>query len=44
MLTAEEVEWVNAYHDRVLSTVGEFLESSGKTAELEWLRTQCAHI
>ncbi|PIO62149.1 hypothetical protein TELCIR_16308 [Teladorsagia circumcincta] len=44
MLTAAEVEWLNSYHDRVLSSVGEFLESSGKTAELQWLQKQCAHI
>ncbi|KAK6026695.1 peptidase, M24 family [Ostertagia ostertagi] len=44
MLTEVEVDWLNSYHDRVLSTVGEFLESSGKTAELQWLQKQCAHI
>ncbi|VDO68153.1 unnamed protein product [Haemonchus placei] len=44
MLTADEINWLNSYHDRVLSVVGKFLENSGKTAELEWLQKQCAHI
>ncbi|EPB70630.1 hypothetical protein ANCCEY_10259 [Ancylostoma ceylanicum] len=44
MLTEKEVEWLNAYHDRVLSTVGEYLRKTGRTKEVEWLKKQCAHI
>ncbi|XGW19703.1 hypothetical protein V3C99_003501 [Haemonchus contortus] len=44
MLTADEINWLNSYHDRVLSIVGKFLENSGKTAELKWLQKQCSHI
>ncbi|XGW19705.1 hypothetical protein V3C99_003501, partial [Haemonchus contortus] len=42
MLTADEINWLNSYHDRVLSIVGKFLENSGKTAELKWLQKQCS--
>ncbi|KIH58812.1 hypothetical protein ANCDUO_10971 [Ancylostoma duodenale] len=44
MLTQNEVAWLNAYHDRVLSTIGEYLQKAGRTKEVEWLRKQCAHI
>ncbi|KAL6728989.1 hypothetical protein Aduo_000085 [Ancylostoma duodenale] len=44
MLTQKEIEWLNAYHDRVLSTIGEYLQKAGRTKEVEWLKKQCAHI
>ncbi|KAK6727883.1 hypothetical protein RB195_005511 [Necator americanus] len=44
MLTKKEVEWLNTYHDEVLSTVGNHLQKAGRTKELEWLKKQCAHI
>ncbi|RCN50361.1 peptidase, M24 family, partial [Ancylostoma caninum] len=44
MLTQKEVEWLNAYHDRVLSTIGEYLQKAGRAKEVEWLKKQCAHI
>lgn len=44
MLTPAEVEWLNSYHDQVLSTVGAYLEKAGKNSELVWLKKQCAHI
>lgn len=40
MLTAEEREWLNAYHARVLTEIGPFLDG----AELAWLKKACAPI
>ncbi|KAE9414059.1 hypothetical protein Angca_006720 [Angiostrongylus cantonensis] len=38
------VEWLNAYHDQVLSTVGGYLQKTNRTKEFEWLKKQCGHI
>jgi Xaa-Pro aminopeptidase len=38
LLTREELNWLNAYHARVLKVVGDHLQG----AELEWLTKACA--
>ncbi len=40
MLTAAELEWLNAYHAKVLEVVGPQLEGE----RLEWLKAQCAPL
>jgi Xaa-Pro aminopeptidase len=40
LLTAEELDWLNAYHDRVLAEIGPLLD--GET--LEWLEAATAPI
>jgi len=40
LLSGEELEWLNAYHARVLREIGPFLEG----AELDWLKRACAPI
>ncbi|KAJ1345983.1 hypothetical protein KIN20_000637 [Parelaphostrongylus tenuis] len=44
LLSPKEIEWLNAYHDEVLSTIGGYLQKTNKTKEFEWLKKQCAHI
>ena len=40
LLTAEELAWLNAYHDRVMKEIGDFLEGD----ELAWLNAACAPV
>ena len=40
LLSAEEREWLDAYHARVKREIGSFLEG----AELRWLEAACAPI
>ena len=40
MLTPLEVKWINAYHERVLSTLSPYLEG----ADLEWLQKACSGV
>ncbi len=40
LLSAEEREWVNAYHARVLAAIGPHLSA----AEADWLTQQCAAL
>ena len=40
LLTQEEIDWWNAYHARVLETIGPRLEG----AALDWLRAQCTPL
>jgi Xaa-Pro aminopeptidase len=40
LMAADEVEWLNAYHARVLNEVGDFLDGD----ELQWLRRACAAL
>ncbi|VDM57224.1 unnamed protein product [Angiostrongylus costaricensis] len=44
LLSHKEAEWLNAYHDQVLSIVGGYLQKANKTKEFEWLKKHCAHI
>ncbi|CAD6184358.1 unnamed protein product [Caenorhabditis auriculariae] len=44
LLTAAEIDWLNAYHDRVLAEVGQFLRSNEKENVLQWLQNACKHI
>ena len=40
LLSPEELDWLNAYHARVVTEIGPFLEG----AALDWLRRACARI
>jgi Xaa-Pro aminopeptidase len=40
LLTPEEVDWLNAYHQRVATEIGAFLTGS----EADWLRRACAPL
>ncbi|XP_041369026.1 xaa-Pro aminopeptidase 1-like [Gigantopelta aegis] len=38
LLTQQEIDWLNDYHDTCLQLVGEELKSQGKTQVLKWLK------
>jgi Xaa-Pro aminopeptidase len=40
LLTREELQWLDAYHARVLKDVGSFMDS----AALEWMEQACAPL
>jgi Xaa-Pro aminopeptidase len=40
LLSGDELDWLNAYHARVLREIGPFLEG----AEFEWLKSDCAPV
>ena len=40
LLLPEELDWLDAYHARVLREIGPFLEG----AELKWLQSACAPL
>ena len=40
MLTQEEIDWVNAYHERVFNSISPFLTPD----EAEWLKTKTKKI
>lgn len=37
MLSKEEIEWINGYHEQCRLVVGKLLEETGKDAALKWL-------
>lgn len=42
LLTKEDKEWLNSYHDEVLQKVGPLIEKVGDDRALNWLKTQCS--
>ncbi|XP_049884490.1 xaa-Pro aminopeptidase ApepP-like [Pectinophora gossypiella] len=44
LLTDFELSYINAYHARVLSTIGPILSNRGLTEELAWLENECAPL
>jgi len=40
MLTADEIEWLDNYHERCVQVVGKILEKEGRKHALEWLMQQ----
>jgi Xaa-Pro aminopeptidase len=42
LLTSEELEWLNNYHELCIDKVGEELKSQGKLEVLEWLKREAA--
>ena len=40
LLTSDELDWINEYHEKCLSLVGEQLKSAGKAQVYEWLVEQ----
>lgn len=40
LLNKDEIEWINAYHDRVFEALSPYLDE----AESAWLRAKCGHI
>ena len=44
MLAPAELDWLNAYHNRVLSTIGPKLSEAGHSAAAEWLVRACAAV
>ncbi|XP_075989661.1 xaa-Pro aminopeptidase ApepP-like isoform X2 [Anticarsia gemmatalis] len=42
MLTDFELSYINAYHARVLDTVGVILQQRGLNQDLQWLQRECA--
>ncbi|OQR77576.1 xaa-Pro aminopeptidase 1-like, partial [Tropilaelaps mercedesae] len=44
MLSKEEIEWINSYHEQCRIVVGKLLEETGKDAALQWLLRQTQPI
>ncbi|CAI4226824.1 unnamed protein product [Auanema sp. JU1783] len=44
MLSSEEVQWLNDYHDEVLAHVGDYLRKREKHEAYQWLCQNCKHI
>ncbi|SOV06865.1 probable aminopeptidase P, cytoplasmic [Ustilago sp. UG-2017a] len=42
LLTKEDKEWLNSYHDEVLQKVGPLIEKVGDERALKWLKSQCS--
>jgi Xaa-Pro aminopeptidase len=40
LLTREELQWIDAYHARVLKEVGSFMDGTS----LEWMNQACAAL
>ncbi|XP_015776757.1 PREDICTED: xaa-Pro aminopeptidase 1-like, partial [Acropora digitifera] len=44
MLTCEEIEWINCYHDLCAENVGAALREQGRTSALNWLLKETAPL
>lgn len=44
LLTEQEIEWINSYHDTVREVVGQELEKQGKKQALKWLLKETQSI
>ncbi|KAK2558538.1 Xaa-Pro aminopeptidase 1 [Acropora cervicornis] len=44
MLTCEEIEWINCYHDLCAEKVGAALREQGRTSALNWLLKETAPL